>query len=51
VLAGYEERNRIAALFIRAVFSKLAGRRYDGSESARLRLVPVLPLVGFRPRD
>jgi deazaflavin-dependent oxidoreductase (nitroreductase family) len=51
VLAGYEQRNRIAARFLRAALSKLAGFRYDGSESARRRLVEVLPLVAFRPRD
>ena len=51
VLAAYEERNRIAASLIRAILSKLAGFRYDGSESARRRLVQVLPLVAFRPRD
>jgi deazaflavin-dependent oxidoreductase (nitroreductase family) len=51
VLASYEQRNRIAARFLRAVLSKPAGFRYDGSESARRRLVQVLPLVAFRPRD
>jgi deazaflavin-dependent oxidoreductase (nitroreductase family) len=51
VLAGYEERNRIAAPLIRGILSKLAGFRYDGTESARRRLVQVLPLVAFRPRD
>lgn len=51
VLADYERRNRIAAPVLRVAFSKLAGFRYDGSESARRRLVQVLPLVAFRPCD
>ncbi|MGH2879259.1 MAG: nitroreductase family deazaflavin-dependent oxidoreductase, partial [Solirubrobacteraceae bacterium] len=51
VLAGYEQRNRIAASFLRRVLSKVAGFRYDGSESARRRLVQALPLLAFRPRD
>jgi len=49
-LAGYERRNRLAAPVVRAVLSKLAGFRYDSSESARRRLAGVLPLVAFRPR-
>jgi deazaflavin-dependent oxidoreductase (nitroreductase family) len=51
VLAAYEQRNRFAAPILRAVLSKIAGFRYDGSESARRRLVELLPLVAFRPRD
>lgn len=50
-LADYEERNRLAARLVRAVLSKLGGFRYDGSESARRRLVQVLALVAFRPRN
>jgi deazaflavin-dependent oxidoreductase (nitroreductase family) len=50
VVARYEQRNRIAAPVIRAVLSKTAGFRYDGSESARRRLVDALPLVALRPR-
>jgi deazaflavin-dependent oxidoreductase (nitroreductase family) len=50
VVTGYEKRNRIAAPVIRAVLSKTAGFRYDGSESARYRLVHALPLVALRPR-
>ena len=49
-LADYERRNRIAAFFLRSLLSKTAGGRYDGSESARRRLVEALPLVAFRPR-
>ncbi len=51
VLAGYEGRNRFATPLIRAVLSRLAGFRYDGSESARRKIVQALPLVAFRPRD
>jgi hypothetical protein len=47
VLADYERRNRLAAPLVRAVLSKLAGFRYDGSEPARRRLVHTLPLVAF----
>jgi deazaflavin-dependent oxidoreductase (nitroreductase family) len=51
VVAAYERRNRLAAPLLRAVLSKTAGFRYDGSDSARRRLVRELPLVAFRPRD
>jgi deazaflavin-dependent oxidoreductase (nitroreductase family) len=50
VLADYERRNRLAAPLVRAVLSKLAGFRYDGSDAARRRLVHTLPLVAFRSR-
>ncbi len=50
-LAGYEQRHRIATPVLRALLSKVAGIRYDGSESARRRLIEVNPLVAFRPRD
>jgi hypothetical protein len=50
VLAAYEGRNRVVAPVVRTVLSRLAGFRYDGSESARRRLVQVLPLVAFRPQ-
>ena len=50
VLADYERRNRIAVPIVRAVLSKLAGFRYDGSAAARRRLVHALPLVALRPR-
>jgi hypothetical protein len=39
-LADYERRNRLIAPVIRAVLSRLAGFRYDGSEAARRRLAP-----------
>jgi deazaflavin-dependent oxidoreductase (nitroreductase family) len=49
VLADYERRNRLAAPLVRAVLSKLAGFRYDGSDAARRRVVDALPMVAFRP--
>ncbi|MFL5887312.1 MAG: nitroreductase family deazaflavin-dependent oxidoreductase [Thermoleophilaceae bacterium] len=51
VVAGYEQRNRLAAPVMRAALSRTAGFRYDGSESARRTLVETLPLVSFRPRE
>lgn len=51
VLADYERRNRLAGPVVRAVLSRLAGFRYDGSAEARGRLVEALPLVAFRPRS
>jgi hypothetical protein len=51
VLADYERRNRIAVPLVRAVLSKLAGFRHDGSDAAQRRLVRTLPLVAFRARD
>jgi deazaflavin-dependent oxidoreductase (nitroreductase family) len=48
VVAGYERRNRFVAPVVRAIFSRLAGFRYDGSEEARRRLVGALPLLAFR---
>jgi deazaflavin-dependent oxidoreductase (nitroreductase family) len=49
VLADYERRNRVLVPIVRAVLSRLAGLRYDGSDASRRRLVEVLPLVAFRP--
>lgn len=48
VVADYERRNRFFAPVVRAIFSRLAGFRYDGSEEARRRLVGALPLIAFR---
>jgi hypothetical protein len=48
VLADYERRNRLAGPVVRAVLSRLAGFRYDGSADGRRRVVEQLPLVGFR---
>ena len=49
LLADYERRNRVLVPVVRAVLSRLAGFRYDGSDDSRRRLVDVLPLVAFRP--
>jgi deazaflavin-dependent oxidoreductase (nitroreductase family) len=49
VLAGYERRNRLLAPVVRAVLGRLAGWPYDGSESARRRLVAERPLVALWP--
>ena len=51
VLADYQRQNRWATPVIRRVLSWLAGWKYDGSESARLRLAHQLPVVAFRPAD
>jgi deazaflavin-dependent oxidoreductase (nitroreductase family) len=47
-VADYERRNRLLGPVVRAVFSRLAGFRYDGSEAARRRLVGALPLLALR---
>jgi deazaflavin-dependent oxidoreductase (nitroreductase family) len=49
-LAAYERANRLIAPLVRRILSRLAGFRYDGSETSRRRLVETLPLVAFRPR-
>jgi deazaflavin-dependent oxidoreductase (nitroreductase family) len=51
VLAGYERRNRLVAPIVRRVLSRLAGFRYDGSDSARRKLAETLPIVGLRRAD
>jgi deazaflavin-dependent oxidoreductase (nitroreductase family) len=51
VLADYERRNRIVTPIVRRVLSRLAGFRYDGTESARRRLVERLPVVAFIPSE
>lgn len=48
-VADYERRNRVAKPLVRAIFSRLVGFPYDGSEEARRKLVGTLPLVAFRP--
>jgi deazaflavin-dependent oxidoreductase (nitroreductase family) len=49
VLAEYERRNRYLAPLIHRLLSWLVGWRYDGTESARQRLVAELPLIGLSP--
>jgi deazaflavin-dependent oxidoreductase (nitroreductase family) len=48
-LADFERRNRVVAPVVRIVLGRLAGRRYDGSEEGRRRLVQELPVVALRP--
>lgn len=48
-LAGYERAQPVLAPIVRLVLSRLVGWRYDGSPSARARLVAERPLVAFRP--
>lgn len=47
VMAEYERRNRAAGPLLRAVLSRLAGFRYDGSGQGRRKLVGALPLIAF----
>jgi deazaflavin-dependent oxidoreductase (nitroreductase family) len=49
IVADYEHRNRWIALVLRTLLGKLLGRRYDGSQNARERLVRDLPMVALRP--
>ncbi|HEX3413706.1 MAG TPA: nitroreductase family deazaflavin-dependent oxidoreductase [Stellaceae bacterium] len=51
VITGYERRNWFVAPIIRTVLSRLLGWPYDGSMSARRRLVAQLPLTAFCPAD
>ena len=50
VLEEYERRNHWVLPIIRPVLTKLLGWRYDGGDTARVRLVRQLPIVAFRPR-
>jgi deazaflavin-dependent oxidoreductase (nitroreductase family) len=49
VIADYEHRNRWVAPLLRPVLSRLLGWRYDGSDTARRRMLSQLPIVAFRP--
>lgn len=49
VLAEYERRNGLIAPVVRVMLSALVGWRYDGSPSARDRLVRDRPILAFRP--
>jgi len=51
VVADYERRNRWIGPVIRPVLSRLLGWRYDGTNTARRRMVRQLPLVAIRPRS
>lgn len=48
-MADYERRNWWVAPVIRRMLTWLVGWRYDGSDSARRKLVRQLPVVAFRP--
>jgi deazaflavin-dependent oxidoreductase (nitroreductase family) len=47
-VVDYERRNRLIMPIERAVLSRLAGWRYDGSEESRQRLVQQLPIIALR---
>ncbi|WP_396931064.1 nitroreductase family deazaflavin-dependent oxidoreductase [Mycolicibacterium sp.] len=49
VIADYERRNRLITPVVRTGLSKLVGWEYDGTPTARERLVHEVPLLGFRP--
>jgi deazaflavin-dependent oxidoreductase (nitroreductase family) len=49
VVADYEHRNRAITPVVRFLLGKLLGWRYDGSRTARQRLVRQLPMVAIRP--
>jgi deazaflavin-dependent oxidoreductase (nitroreductase family) len=49
VVGEYERRNRLVTPIVRAMLSALVGWRYDGSPSARERLVKDRPILAFRP--
>jgi len=51
VFAAYERRSRLVALALRPLLSRLAGFRYDGSRTARVRLVETLPMLGLGPNS
>jgi deazaflavin-dependent oxidoreductase (nitroreductase family) len=51
VLAGYEQRNRLAAPVVRYVLGRLTGIPYDGSPAARRDIVAALPFVAFAPPE
>jgi deazaflavin-dependent oxidoreductase (nitroreductase family) len=49
VLANYESCHPLLALVVRSLLSQLVGWRYDGSASARERLVGERPILAFSP--
>lgn len=51
VLAAYEHRNRLAGPFVRHMLGKLAGWRYDGSDTARRKFAEQLPMITFEPES
>ena len=49
LVADYERRNRLLTPIVRATLSRLIGWRYDGTPTARERLVSERPILAFRP--
>ena len=49
VLADYEQANMLVRPLVRGVLGHLGQGRFDGSYTARRRLVHQLPMVAFRP--
>ncbi len=49
-IADYERRNRWIRPVLVSLLTKLLGWRYDGSDTARHRLVRQLPIVALGPR-
>jgi deazaflavin-dependent oxidoreductase (nitroreductase family) len=51
VLGDYERRNRVLTPIVRAMLSRLLGWHYDGTPTARRRLVAERPILAFRPES
>jgi hypothetical protein len=51
VFSAFERRNRFLMPLARPVISCLTGFRYDGSASAKQRLLEKMPLLGLRPAE
>jgi hypothetical protein len=47
MFSAFERRNRLLMPVARPVISRLAGFPYDGSPTARRRLLEKMPLLGF----
>lgn len=50
-LADYERRHRLVAPVVRAVLSRLLGRRYRGTPEQRRLLAARLPVLALRPGE
>ncbi len=51
ILAAYEHDHRLAAPIVRRVLTGLVGWPYDGSVTARRRLLAERPIIAFTPRS
>jgi hypothetical protein len=49
VMVGLGRRAQLPAPIVRATLSRLTGWRYDGTPTARERLVSDHPILAFRP--